>query len=250
MLKKIIWFISLPFVYLLLIFKILFAKRKAKKYKKNPDDYLESDRYKTVYSLAKLFLYTKNIKISSLGDENDKIISKSQLVISNHRSNIDPILIYAYLYNKTSIRPVFVAKKELSESFLSFVFDLVDTIYIDRSNLRQMVSSIDNQVEILKSNKILVIFPEGTRNTNDELLEFKSGAFECAYKTMSPIQPIVIRNQELYMENKKEKNNSKKEIRFSLLQPYQPSTFIQIDRNIFSQKVREKMQDEFDKLNN
>ncbi len=216
--KKILWYISLPFVYIILVFKVLFGKRKAKKYLKNPDDFLDSERYDCVFSLAKLFLYTKNITMKQFEEMDVKILSKSQLVISNHRSNIDPILIYCFLYLKSNIRPVFVAKKELQESYFSFVFDLIDTIYIDRENLRQMVTSLNDQIKTLKDNKILVIFPEGTRNTNDKMLDFKSGAFELAYKTMSPIQPIVISNQEFYMEKSNEKQK-KKEILIWLLQP-------------------------------
>ena len=247
--KKGIWITSLPFIYLILILKILSGKMKAKKYLKNPDDFLVSERYDFIYSLAKWFLYTKNIRTKQLEEIDAKILAKSQLLISNHRSNIDPILIYCFLHLKTNVKPIFVAKKELKDSYFSFIFDLIDTIYIDRDNLRQMVSTIKDQINVLKENKILVIFPEGTRNTEQKLLDFKSGAFESAYKTMSTIQPIVICNQEFYMERSKDNKKNRKEIFIKVLPPYQPSNFVHIDRNIFAKKLQEKMQNEFDKIN-
>lgn len=244
------WYLSLPFVYIALAFKILSAKRKAKKYLKNKDEYLASERYDIVYSLAKMFLYTKNIRIKKLLNEDQKILSKPQLVVANHRSNLDPILVFVLLYNKTPVKPVFIAKQELKETYLSFIYDLVDTIYIDRNNLRQMYNTIQTQVDLLKDNRIVVVFPEGTRNDTNELLEFKSGAIEAAYRTNAPILPIIINGQEDYFEKAKEiKRKDRREIKIKILPIFQHPSFLTIDRNIFAKKMREKMQDEFNALN-
>lgn len=246
-LKNFLWIISLPFVYLFLILKIFLTKNKARKYLKNPDDFLDDERYDAVYKLARIYLYTKKINLDYFAE--NKILLKPQLIISNHRSMMDAILIYVFLYKKTNLRPVFVAKQELQESFFGFALNLVDTIYIDRNNLRQMFNTIEQQKNILKNNKILVIFPEGTRNIEDELLEFKSGALEVAYKTMVPIQPLVIAHQEQYMEEKKkDKTKNKKPIIYKLLTPIQPSDFIHINRDILAKKIRNKMQEEYNNI--
>ena len=246
-LKKILWLLSVPFVVIALLFKLLLTKQKTRKYLKKPEDFLDDEKYGTVYKICRLFLYIKHINVSKLISVDFKLISKPQIIISNHRSLVDPVVLFVLIYMKTDIRPIFIAKKELEDDRYGLLFKLVDTIVIDRENLRQIYSTIETQKELLKKNKIIVIFPEATRNTNEEMLEFKSGVFEVAYKTMTPIQPVVVINSEFYEEEKK--SECKKEIKMSLLPLIQPSSFIHIDRTIFSKNVRNIMQKEFIKLN-
>ena len=44
----------------------------------------------------------------------------------------------------------------------------------------------------LKEGSSIIIFPEGTRSENDQLRQFKPGAFELALKAQRPILPIVL----------------------------------------------------------
>ncbi len=247
-LKTILWGMSLPFVYMHFLIKFLLAKNKARKYAKNPDDFLDDEKYDTVFKLAKLLLYTRHIPKDFYDDKNSKLLQKTQLIIANHRSLLDPVLLYVFIYKKCSIRPIFVAKKELKDSKIGFILDLIDTIYLDRENLREGIKSIETQVNTLKNNKSIVIFPEGKRNVEEDLLEFKSGALESAYKTMVPIQPIVIAHAEDYLDNRKTvKKKDRKEISFNILDPLQPSSFIHIERNILAKNLRNTMQDVYKK---
>ncbi len=219
-LKTIGWALSLPFVYLHFAIKFLFAKNKARKYAKHPEDFLDDEKYDTVFKLAKLLLYTKHVPKDFYDDKNSKLLQKTQLFVANHRSLLDPVLLYVFIYKKCNVRPVFVAKKELKESKIGFVLDLIDTIYLDRENLREGVKTIETQIGCLKNNKSIVIFPEGQRNEEPDILEFKSGALEAAYKTMVPIQPIVLAHAENYMENKKTtKKKDRKPISFTVMDP-------------------------------
>ncbi len=243
------WALSLPFVYLHFLLKFLRAKRKARKYKRNPDDFLDDEKYDTVYKLARIFLYTKRINLKYFEGKGFKLLNKPQLVVVNHRSNLDAILTFVFLYKSSLIRPIFIAKKELEDSSIGPILSLIDTIFIERDNLRQAVASLDIQKQKIKENKMIILFPEGTRNTEEELLEFKSGAFELAYKTMVPIQPIVIAHQEKHMEEKrKTARKDKKAIAFEVLEPLQPANFINIDRNILAKKIREQMQTTYNKI--
>jgi 1-acyl-sn-glycerol-3-phosphate acyltransferase len=46
--------------------------------------------------------------------------------------------------------------------------------------------------EALDGGSSIMIFPEGTRSADGNLRPFKSGAFELAWRTHSPVLPIVI----------------------------------------------------------
>ena len=45
-----------------------------------------------------------------------------------------------------------------------------------------------------KHQKVGIVFPEGTRSTNGEIEQFKSGAFRIAKKGFIPIIPVTINN--------------------------------------------------------
>lgn len=241
-----LWAISLPFAYPFLLIKILLCKIKTKKYLKYPEDFLEEEKYYVVYKLIKILFFIKRIKPKFEGKE--KIINKPQLFISNHRSFTDVAIIFKWVYENTTIRPIFIAKKELLDNKLSFIFKLIDTIFIDRNDIRSAVKIIDEQKELLsKKNKSIVVFPEGTRNTSEEMLEFHSAVFEPAYKSMCSIQPLVMSFTEFFYENKKEKNKNVKPVVF-VMEPIQSNKFITINRTIFSQNMRKNMQKEYDNL--
>lgn len=123
---------------------------------------------------------------------NKKKIPKGKVIfVCNHRSNID----FLYLFTHIGRKQYVLAKKELFRNkFVSFFFHKCGGIEVDRDNIS--LSTIKESLNVLKKNKILTIFPEGTRNkTNQDLLEFKSGASVFAVKTNAPIIPLYIQKK-------------------------------------------------------
>lgn len=132
----------------------------------------------------RLFYPTKVI-----GKEN---LPKKQGVVltCNHYSNLDPVLLDIFLNKK--IR--FLAKKELFENkFVGFFMKDFGGFPVDRD--KPGVSSFKFALNVLKKNKVLGIFPEGTRNKNIEdvgLMQLKNGAIVFASKGDSCIVPVVL----------------------------------------------------------
>lgn len=121
-----------------------------------------------------------------------KKIPKGKVVlVSNHLSNIDYIYIWNYIWRKQYV----LAKKELFKGGLvSWFFKRLGGIPVDRNSIDMSV--IKNCLSVLKKDKILTIFPEGTRNKTDEvLLEFKAGASIFSIKTQAPIVPLFIQKR-------------------------------------------------------
>lgn len=250
-LKQVGWALSWPFSWIVLVVFYYRAKAMAKRYRKDSLSVEQEDRYKLVTKFVKLFLFIKNIKINVIGRE--KIEDKPMLFLVNHKSNIDPLIVFKVLLQKPIPKPIFIAKQELAISKFADLFELVDVLYIDRDNLRQMAQVANEQISILKNKNSIVIFPEGTRISGDELGEFKPGALLAAYKSFSSIQPIVLYNSEGFLEKtdkdgKKYPSKKDKKIDISFLKLIQPLEFMNIDKTIFAHKLQEMMQNEYARI--
>ena len=129
-----------------------------------------------------------------------KVIGKKNLpkkggyvLTCTHSSNWDPILLDIYLGKKIK----FLAKRELFDNkFVGWFLKRVGAYPIDRNN--PDISAFKYSLGVLKKNKVLGIFPEGTRNKNLEeraIQDIKSGAVTFASKGETFILPMVIYNK-------------------------------------------------------
>ena len=133
-----------------------------------------------------------------IGKEN---IPKGPCIIaSNHTSNLDAVLLAVHTWEKK----FYLAKKELFKNklFGSFLKS-VGAIEIDRKATD--VGAIKNCMRILKKGKKLVIFPEGTRNHNDDMQlgQVKHGVSMFAIKAKVPIVPMFIAKQPKFWRRNK-----------------------------------------------
>lgn len=122
-----------------------------------------------------------------------KNLPKGKVIITlNHTSNLDAVVLILNTWEKK----YFLAKKELFVSKArSWFLKKMGAIKIDREIAD--VSAIKEAFKVLKNNKKLVIFPEGTRNKTEELnlQQVKHGAAMIAIKTKTPIVPLWILNR-------------------------------------------------------
>ncbi|MDR2338501.1 MAG: 1-acyl-sn-glycerol-3-phosphate acyltransferase [Deltaproteobacteria bacterium] len=121
---------------------------------------------------------------------------KTYIVISNHQSTIDIVLLYYVFFSRV---PRFVAKQELGKWIPTVSFNLRNghNALIDRNNPRQSIKIIAEFAKIINDNKYLaVIFPEGTRCRRGELKEFMPAGVSALlrYSHMAEIIPVAISN--------------------------------------------------------
>ncbi len=113
----------------------------------------------------------------------------SAIMVSNHTANMDSILFAAHLKEHN----YYLAKKELfSTKFKAWVIKGIGGIPIDRQT--NDLGAIKQCLKVLKEGHKLVIYPEGTRNHNEDMEfgEVKGGATMLAIKGKVPIVPIYI----------------------------------------------------------
>lgn len=135
-------------------------------------------------------LLMMNSHVKVYGRKN--MVKSNCLIVSNHKSLIDPVFIYA------GLRRVGwpCAKKEVPEEmpYLKFILDNFHTMYIDRENDRNSLKEIIKGINELKAGNDVLIFPEGGIKTRDveQMVAIKSGSYKLAVKANVPIQPIAL----------------------------------------------------------
>ncbi len=159
---------------------------------KNVSSSSEKKELRVEYS-SKL-LSKLNIEIKVINEQNIPQDGK-YLLVSNHRTIIDPTIIEVATKN-SDIYGHWIAKKELYNSFFFGMFVRNGgTILLDRESSH--ISGFFKDIRrVVKSGDSVYIFPEGTRNQSEKLLtEFKGGAEKIAKLNKIDILPVYIRNR-------------------------------------------------------
>ncbi|MFZ5569442.1 MAG: 1-acyl-sn-glycerol-3-phosphate acyltransferase [Thermodesulfobacteriota bacterium] len=143
--------------------------------------------YKGLFLLIRLLMPWRKLQIHP-----DVKAVRSSVVVSNHLSYLDPLLLMSiYPRHKTIVKsglfgiPVFGRMLKLSGYMPSEAKgDFADIL------IRQM----NRMPAFLASGGNLFIFPEGTRSRDGRLGEFNKGAFSIARRHGAPIAVVRIRN--------------------------------------------------------
>jgi len=114
----------------------------------------------------------------------------SYVVVGNHTSNLDIPTIMGRL--PVSVR--FLAKRELFKvPVLGPAMRSIHMIETDRRAGRAAHRVINEQVAtVIGAGLSVMIFPEGTRTEDGEMLPFKKGAFRIAVDNDMPVLPVTI----------------------------------------------------------
>ena len=108
---------------------------------------------------------------------------------SNHESNVDPPVLFQALHKRLHI----LYKAELRKfPIMKTVFDLGGFVAVDRADREKSMSSILRGSESLRAGNSFLIFPEGTRSRDGQLLPFKKGGFIMALQAQAPIVPVAV----------------------------------------------------------
>lgn len=165
-------------------------------------------------------------------DKKGEFDSEAKLLMINHQSMLD-IIVLEEIYPGDLC---WIAKKELNKTpFIDNCIKYAKMITIDRNNPREIVKIIKESKEKLAQDRIIAIFPEGTRGRGTNLLKFQSGAKIIAEKLDLKVQPIIITNTRNIMDTKKFTINSGK-VGVIILDAINPKT----DPNWY-EKARESM---------
>lgn len=192
--KIIIWAIAAMLLIVpILIVSALFVNPK-KEYTKNSKYY----RFLLDTSTA-IVMKVLRIKVTVTGEE--KLPENTRfLLVSNHRSNFDPIVTW-YAFKKHKL--AFVSKPEnFKIPMYGRIIRKCCFLPIDRLDARKAMGTINSAANLLKSDEVSVaIYPEGTRNTAEEMLPFHNGVFKIAKKAKAPIVVMSVSGTDQIRKN-------------------------------------------------
>ena len=174
-----------------LIFSYPFLVAQVSLGKKDPHA-RDLETIKMVRSVFGLLLKLAGVTVTVKGAENIPE-DTAVLYVGNHRSYFD--ILTGYTTVPTLLG--FVAKKEMEKIPLLRTWMVnANCLFLDRKNIKEGLKTILQGIEKVKNGVSIWIFPEGTRNTNDditELLPFKEGSLKIAEKSGCPVVPVAIK---------------------------------------------------------
>ena len=163
---------------------------------------------------------------------------KSYVVIGNHPSTLD---IFTHIYGlPISVR--FLTKTELFRiPFFSRVLKILGLPRIDRGSSSLDLDKINNSIQsVIDDGNSIMIFPEGKRSNQKNLLEFKKGAAHISKKFNLSVLPVVTHNAHKLMIKGKVWFLSG-DIHLDVLKPIDDIDKYEVDEltNLFFQKINE-----------
>ncbi len=109
------------------------------------------------------------------------------ILCCNHQSMLDMFILVITFPTQIC----FMAKKELFKNpIAAWFFSSLGAFPVDRGS--GDTSAIKNALAVLEQNKVLGIFPEGTRNTNGRPGKAKAGAAMLAMNSGADVLPVAI----------------------------------------------------------
>lgn len=135
-----------------------------------------------------IILFLSGTKVDVIGREN---IPDNQpvLYVGNHRSYFDIVIGYRLIKGECG----FIAKKEMEKiPFLRRWMKNIHCLFLDRKNIKEGLKTILAGIDKVKHEISIWIFPEGTRNRDAGMMEFKEGSMKIAEKTGCPIIPVAM----------------------------------------------------------
>lgn len=153
--------------------------------------------YKVIRWAFSVVFGIAGIKCNVIGRENIPT-DTPVLFVSNHRSNLDILLMQV-----TAGVPVgFVAKTELKKiPLLGFWMSDIGCVFLDRANIKSAVKSISEGVTHIEAGCSMAICPEGTRSHDGEMKDFKDGSLKLAAKAKVPVIPAAVIGTDDCLEN-------------------------------------------------
>lgn len=153
--------------------------------------------HKVIRWAFRTVLWITGVRCNVIGTENIPT-DTPVLFVSNHRSNLDTLLIQT----TTGIPAGFVAKTELRKvPLLGFWMSDIGCVFLDRANIKSAVKSIGEGIAHIETGCSMVICPEGTRGHGDEMNEFKDGSLKMATKAKVPVIPVAVIGTDDCLEN-------------------------------------------------
>jgi 1-acyl-sn-glycerol-3-phosphate acyltransferase len=185
---------------------------------------------------AKIILKASFIEFKIEGEENIKP-DTHYFFAANHESEFDIPLVFAAI----KLQMVAISKIELKNiPFLGWAMQAAGHIFVNRKNHVSALKSMEKARESMSQNpRSVIIFPEGTRSKDGQILPFKKGGLILAMNLKMEVVPLGIIGTRTFIQNKFSSRNQT--LKLIIGKPIKTSSINYADRNIFVKNVRSEV---------
>ena len=189
-----------------------------------------------VRSWAKIILKISFIKFNVMGEENIKP-NKHYFFAANHESEFDIPLVFAGI----KLQMVAISKIELKNiPFLGWAMQAAGHIFVDRKNHTRALESMKKAKHSMSRNpRSVIIFPEGTRSSDGEILPFKKGGLVLAMNLDMEVVPVGIIGTRTLIKNKFSSSDDTLELKIG--KPIKTTSLDYENRNSLAENVRNEV---------
>ena len=156
-------------------------------YAKYTDQYPEQEKWTHIHKMLRYAVDAGNVDLQVFGKEN--LPEQDGFVLyANHQGMFDVVALASDWERPLAA----VLKKELADvPLLKQIRQCTYSFAMDREDVRQSLTVIKGVTEEVLKGRNYLIFPEGTRSRNGNVMgEFHGGSFRAAMKAQCPIVPV------------------------------------------------------------
>jgi 1-acyl-sn-glycerol-3-phosphate acyltransferase len=120
-----------------------------------------------------------------------------RIYFANHTSHLDALVLWSSLPGEIRdlTRPVAAKDYWAKTAVRRYIARQFNALLIDREEIKVHQSPVDAMLREIGSIHSLIVFPEGRRNTEEEMQEFKSGLYYLSKKRPDlELMPVYIDN--------------------------------------------------------
>jgi len=167
------------------------------------------------------------------------------LLVSNHRSNFDPILTW-YVFRK---HPMAFISKEENFHIPAFgrIIRRCCFLSIDRQDAKKALITIDKAAKLMAGDVVSMgVYPEGTRSKDGSLLPFHAAVFKIAQRAHTPVVVMTIEGTENIHERTPFRRS---EVTVSVLKVFTPEEVCGARSTVLSAQARGLMEENLNETN-
>jgi len=218
-----------------------------RKFAKHPEKYPYEYRYQKIRKVILFVFKHFHVDYKIEGFENFTNLNTKCLIVANHHSDADPLIMIA-----NHEKPItFISKKEAFDfPIIGNALKGLEGISLDRANLMNQIGQIRDIVAHLKdeSKPNLVVYIEGTRNRNpeNECLPFHAGTLKIAKMAGVPIVPVSTYGTSRILSGKSYLKRYPAWLHYREIIDY--SKFREFDSNTEATKLKKEFDDDLDRI--
>lgn len=182
----------LRFIYVIIknLFRAPYIIPKMRRESEHPERYTEEERYNLVNYMIRLMKVSGKIHTKAFGTENLPT-EGGYIMYPNHQGKYDALGI---IYTHKSPCSIVMDKAKSNTILVKEFIDLIQGKRLEKDNVRQAITIINEVANDVISGKRYILFPEGGYefNNKNEVTDFKAGSFKSAIKAKAPIVPVAL----------------------------------------------------------